>query len=74
MVEGRGFEPLTPCLSDGSPFVFAGFYSPGKEAKKFGILKTEPNTLLARVHERMRAIIRKENFVVYLRGEALEAS
>lgn len=61
--EGRGKTPMYITLADGQPFAFAGLWdlwrSPdGPEIRSCTIVTTEPNELMASIHNRMPAILR----------------
>ena len=55
-------QPMCIRLSDEEPFMFAGLFSvwkgqKGEEVASFTIITTEPNTLLAPIHNRMPVIL-----------------
>lgn len=60
-------QPYRIQLKDETPFVMAGIYNEvndkktGKKHLEFAILTTEPNTLVAKIHNRMPAILRKND-------------
>jgi putative SOS response-associated peptidase YedK len=61
--EGRSKTPMYITLADGQPFAFAGLWdlwkSPdGSEVRSCTIVTTEPNELMASIHNRMPAIMR----------------
>jgi putative SOS response-associated peptidase YedK len=61
--EGRGKTPMYITLADDQPFAFAGLWdlwkSPdGSEIRSCTIVTTEPNELMASIHNRMPAIMR----------------
>jgi len=61
--EGRGKTPMYITLADEQPFAFAGLWdlwkSPdGPEIQSCTIITTEPNELMASIHNRMPAILR----------------
>ena len=61
--EGKSKTPMYITLQDGQPFAFAGLWdlwkSPdGEEVQSCTIITTEPNELMASIHNRMPAILR----------------
>ena len=59
---GKGKQPYRMVLKSGDPFHFAGLYShwkdpEGKVVPTFTILTTEPNALVAPIHNRMPVIL-----------------
>jgi putative SOS response-associated peptidase YedK len=65
-----GKQPFFIRMRDGSPFGMAGllehWQDPEGEVTSFTILTTEPNPLMAGIHNRMPAIIRPEDYGVWL--------
>jgi putative SOS response-associated peptidase YedK len=67
-------EKLPVCIrmNDERPFMFAGLFSVWKNPKTeeefptFSIITTEPNTLMARIHNRMPVIIDEKHFELWL--------
>ncbi len=63
--EGRK-QPYYICLRDGSPLGFAGllehWQGPEGDVATFTLLTTEPNALMATIHDRMPVIIRPEYY------------
>jgi putative SOS response-associated peptidase YedK len=63
----RGKQPHYITLKDGGPFAFAGlweqWFSPdGSEIKSATIVTTEPNALIAKLHDRMPVILHPEDY------------
>lgn len=61
--EGKGKTPMYITLQDNQPFAFAGLWdlwkSPdGQQVQSCTIITTEPNELMATIHNRMPAILR----------------
>lgn len=61
--EGKGKIPMYITLQDDQPFAFAGLWDlwhnpEGQEIKSCTIITTEPNELMASIHNRMPAILR----------------
>lgn len=73
-----GKEPFLIRLRDGSPMGVAGllerWQGPAGVVQTFTILTTEPNVLMARIHNRMPAIIQPENFDAWLGGSAADVN
>jgi len=60
--EGGAKRPLRITLRSGKPFAFAGLWErwrdpQGKDVRSFTIITTEPNELLAPIHNRMPAML-----------------
>ena len=66
----RGKQPYLIRLKSGALFAFAGLWEswtgPEGELRSFTIITTEPNELMARIHERMPAIIPRGNHARWL--------
>jgi putative SOS response-associated peptidase YedK len=66
-------QPYLIRMRDESPFGMAGllehWHGPDGEVASFAILTTEPNPLMAAIHNRMPAIIRPEDYAVWLDPE-----
>lgn len=61
--EGKSKTPMYITLQDGQPFAFAGLWDlwkgpDGHEVQSCTIITTEPNELMATIHNRMPAILR----------------
>lgn len=69
-VEGGGKQPYLIRLKCGALFAFAGLWEswtgPEGEVRSFAIITTEPNALMARIHERMPAIIPRAQYTCWL--------
>lgn len=68
--EGRK-QPYRVCLTDGTPFAMAGLWErwdkePGEPLLSFTILTTEPNELVAPIHDRMPVILEPEDYATWL--------
>ena len=65
-----GKQPYLIRLKSGTLFSFAGLWEtwagPDGEIRTFSVITTEPNALLARIHERMPAIIAPEEHARWL--------
>lgn len=65
-----GKWPFLIRMRDESQFAMAGLLErwpgPEGEIRTFAILTTEPNALVAEIHDRMPAIIRPENYAAWL--------
>lgn len=65
-----GKQPYLIRMRDESPFGMAGLLEcwngPEGEVRSFAILTTEPNPLMAEIHNRMPAIISPENYAAWL--------
>jgi len=64
-------------LSDDEPFMFAGLFSvwkgqKGEEVASYTIITTEPNTLLATIHNRMPVILPPQHHEQWLDRENRE--
>lgn len=66
----RGKQPYLIRLSGGELFSFAGLWEtwtgPEGEVRSFTIITTGPNELMARIHDRMPAIISREHYARWL--------
>jgi putative SOS response-associated peptidase YedK len=60
-------------LADDEPFAFAGIWEPAEEGlpETFGILTTEPNELVAPIHDRMPVLLTQETLPRWLGSEPL---
>ena len=75
---GSGKTPMYIQLKDGQPFGFAGLWEAWQSPedgliKTCTIITTEPNALLADIHNRMPAILPRENYDRWLAPEELPA-
>ena len=63
-------QPYLVRLKNGALFAFAGLWEswngPAGELRSFTIITTEPNELMAPIHERMPAIIAREHYARWL--------
>lgn len=69
--EGKGKTPMYITLQDGQPFAFAGLWdlwkdSDGQPLQSCTIITTEPNELMASIHNRMPAILRPKAYEDWL--------
>ena len=69
--EATGKRPFYVRMRDGAPFAFAGLWErwekiPGEAVETCAILTTEPNDLLAPLHDRMPVIVAPEDFERWL--------
>jgi len=67
-------QPYLIRLEDGAPFAFAGLWeewqSPeGSQLKSATIITTEPNPLVASIHNRMPVILHPDNYPLWLSTE-----
>lgn len=70
-----GRLPHAVRLTDGGLFAFAGIYdvnerATGEPIRSFALLTTAPNELMARLHDRMPAILRREDEAAWLDPDA----
>lgn len=69
-VLGDGKQPYLIRLKGGGLFSFAGLWEnwagPEGEVRSFTIITTAPNELMARIHERMPAILPREQYARWL--------
>lgn len=70
---GRLKLPHVFMLQNETPFAFAGIWEPGTDAEpaNFSILTTEPNALVAPIHNRMPVILTEETMARWLGREPL---
>jgi putative SOS response-associated peptidase YedK len=73
----QGKTPYRITLIDNSLFSFAGIFDiwknhEGKEITSFSIITLPPNDLLVKIHDRMPAILRRENEKIWLQEESAE--
>lgn len=64
-----GKQPFYIRMEDRSPFAFAGLWeswSNGEEIRSCTILTTEPNELVAPIHNRMPVILHREDYEMWL--------
>ena len=64
-------QPHYITLKDGSPFAFAGlweqWFSPdGSEIKSATIITTEPNAMMAKLHDRMPVILKPKDYARWI--------
>jgi putative SOS response-associated peptidase YedK len=65
--EWRGRKPVYHTMKDERPFAFAGIWQPVIEGEPpSAIVTCEPNELVARVHDRMPAILRDDQLDAWL--------
>ena len=69
--EGKNKTPMYITLQDGQPFAFAGLWdrwkdTDGQEIHSCTIITTEPNELMASIHNRMPAILRPKAYEDWL--------
>lgn len=69
--DSRSKTPIYICLRSKKPFAFAGlwdlWHSPdGSEIKSCTIITTEPNSLVAQIHNRMPAILKPDAYEIWL--------
>ncbi|HEX7858934.1 MAG TPA: SOS response-associated peptidase [Verrucomicrobiae bacterium] len=65
-----GKQPIYIRLRGGTPFVFAGLWDSWNELESFTIITTEPNTVCAKVHDRMPVILEEKDFARWLDPKA----
>lgn len=75
---GKAKTPFLIRRVDGAPMGFAGLYETwsdpnGGEIDTACIVTTQANTLMRHVHDRMPAILPKENFAFWLDNDGVEA-
>jgi putative SOS response-associated peptidase YedK len=72
---GKVKQPYFISLKDKEPFGFAGLWEhwdnpeDGKTVESFSIITTEPNELMAPIHNRMPAILTPEDYAAWLDPE-----
>lgn len=64
-------QPYNFGMADGALFAFAGLWDRWRDASgnkilSFTILTTRPNALVANIHDRMPAILRREDYEIWL--------
>jgi len=70
--EWRGRKPVYYTMKDERPFAFAGIWQPASQGPTpCAIVTCEPNELVARVHDRMPAILRDDQLDEWLGREDL---
>lgn len=75
----HGKQPFRIRLRDGGIFSMAGLYDTwvtpdGQKRSTCTVITTEPNALMAPIHNRMPAILRKEDEALWLRREDASAA
>jgi putative SOS response-associated peptidase YedK len=69
-VQGGGKQPFLIRRRDGALFAFAGLWEiwmgPDGELRSFSIITTEPNALMARIHDRMPVILPRAHYERWL--------
>ena len=75
----NGKQPFHARMRDGSPFAFAGLWESwreddGPEIRTCTILTTEPNELMAPVHNRMPVILHPDSYNTWLDPDSEETS
>jgi putative SOS response-associated peptidase YedK len=67
----RGRQPYRFCLADDALFAFAGLYTPAEsdDRRTVAIITTAPNDLVAPVHNRMPAILTRDQEALWLDPE-----
>jgi putative SOS response-associated peptidase YedK len=73
----RGKQPMRITMRDGEPFAFAGLFdtwtSPnGQKLHTCTIITTQPNEVVADIHNRMQVILRQEDEVLWLERERFD--
>ncbi|MBW6455856.1 MAG: SOS response-associated peptidase [Trueperaceae bacterium] len=71
--EGDGKQPYYVRRRDGAPMALAGLYAEraaGEPSRSATVLTTEPNTLLAELHDRMPVILERHALARWLDREA----
>ena len=74
---GNGKQPYYIHMKNGSPFGFAGLWESWRDPEDYElrsctILTTEPNKLLAPIHNRMPVILHPENYELWLDPDVRE--
>jgi putative SOS response-associated peptidase YedK len=73
---GKNKQPYAIAMADDSPFCLAAIRqdwrdpATGEEVTSFCILTCEPNEMMARIHNRMPVILRREDYLRWLGDEA----
>ncbi|NGQ95608.1 SOS response-associated peptidase [Brevibacillus sp. SYP-B805] len=74
----KGKQPMRITMKDGSLFAFAGLYDTwmrpdGEKLSTCTIITTQPNELVADIHDRMPVILRPEDMDIWLDREKFDA-
>jgi putative SOS response-associated peptidase YedK len=64
----RGKIPYRITLKTEQPFAFAGIYVLYDDMPTFSIITTEPNALMAKIHDRMPVILHQSQEKMWLEG------
>jgi putative SOS response-associated peptidase YedK len=75
---GKTKTPFMMTMQDGSPFAFAGIWEQwknpsGEIVESCATVTTDPNTLMAMVHDRMPVILRPDEYDLWLDPEIQDA-
>jgi putative SOS response-associated peptidase YedK len=73
----KGKQPMRITMKNGEPFGFAGLYdtwaaSDGRKVSTCTIITTQPNELVADIHDRMPVILRQEDEDLWLDRERFD--
>jgi putative SOS response-associated peptidase YedK len=76
MSDGGVKKPYLFTLRDEQPFAFAGIWEPAADdlPESYSLLTTEPNEVVARVHDRMPVILAADTMVRWLGDRPLAAA
>ncbi|EJZ17414.1 SOS response-associated peptidase [Rhizobium sp. Pop5] len=71
---GKNKQPYAIAMKDGSPFALAGIWETWKDAngvsiRNFAIVTSEPNEMMAEIHDRMPVILHREDYERWLSPE-----
>ena len=75
--EGKGKVPMWFKLKSGAPFVFAGLWDgwkkpDGEMLRTYTVVTTEPNEVLAPIHNRMPVILRDCDALQWVSGDEID--
>ncbi|NGQ94988.1 SOS response-associated peptidase [Brevibacillus sp. SYP-B805] len=75
----RGKQPMRITMRNGEPFGFAGLYDTwiapdGRKVSTCTIITTQPNELVADIHDRMPVILRREDRSLWLDRDHFDAN
>jgi len=66
-------QPYCFRMKDGAEFAFAGLWRVMNGEKQFVVCTTEPNELVAQLHNRMPCVVASSDFNLWLKGDTHEA-
>jgi putative SOS response-associated peptidase YedK len=66
-----GKQPIFIRMREGQSFVFAGLWDRWNGMESFTIITTRPNELCSKVHDRMPAILKEQDFTKWINPTSL---